>query len=215
MGDVQSMSFVMGPPKPGGSIYGNMVGVMKVKNSRQYMANYQEVIEGMTALMKKSGVDFPFVQETKKVKIDDLDGLELTMDMSAMIKKMPNPATAKMMQMMFGSEGKLKIYLGPDRRHDRRDELRQFRQHLPSEVRLRASRKRVWPPSRASRKRPSCFRPAPSGSAMSVPRDSSTSRLAMVAKRCCLRAKPCLRFRPSRKPRRSESERKCRPRAWT
>jgi hypothetical protein len=114
MAGVRSMSIVMGAPKAGGSIYGNMVGAIKVDNAKEYMANYQRAIESMRDLVKQNGIDFPFPQEIKKVKIDDADGLELTMDMSKFFAKMPNnPATKPMMQMLFGPEGKLNVYVAP------------------------------------------------------------------------------------------------------
>jgi hypothetical protein len=73
------------------------------------------MITDMSDLMQQSGVNFPFPKEAKKIKIDDLDGYELTMDMSAFLAKIAgnNPAAKQMMQMMFGPDGKLNIYLAP------------------------------------------------------------------------------------------------------
>jgi hypothetical protein len=108
MGDVKSMAMVVGPPQPGGSFYSNMSGVFKVKDSKDYMTKYQEILKSMAELMKESGIDFPFPKDAKKIKIDDLDGYELTMDMSAFLTKIAgkNPAAKQMIQMMFGPEGK-------------------------------------------------------------------------------------------------------------
>ena len=80
MAGLRSMSMVMGPPKPGGSMYSNMVAVMKVTNASQYMADYQEAMEKITDIIKATGVQLPFVQDIKKTKINGADGLELTMD---------------------------------------------------------------------------------------------------------------------------------------
>ncbi len=114
MAGVRTLSMVMGVPKPSGSIYGNMVGVLKVDNAKTYMANYQQAMEGMRDVFKQNGIDLPVPQEIKKVKVDDTDGLELTMDMSKFLAKMPNnPAAKPMMQMMFGPEGKLNVYIVP------------------------------------------------------------------------------------------------------
>jgi hypothetical protein len=114
MAGVHSMSMVMGPPKPGGSMYSNMAAVMKVTNSSQYMADYQEAMEKISDIIKATGGQFPFVQEIKKAKINGDEGLELTMDMSAMFKNLPNnPASTKMLQMMFGSGGKMTAYIVP------------------------------------------------------------------------------------------------------
>ncbi|HKD36521.1 MAG TPA: hypothetical protein VKB78_06960 [Pirellulales bacterium] len=113
MGQLKSMAMVVGTPKPGGSFYSNMAGVFKVTDSKRYITEYQDLLKSMADLMKQSGVDFPFPKEAKKIKIDDLDGYELTMDMSAFLNKIAgnNPAAKQMMQMMFGPEGKLNIYL--------------------------------------------------------------------------------------------------------
>jgi hypothetical protein len=113
MGQLKSMAMVMGPPKPGGSFYSNMVGAFKVKDAKQYLTQYQDLMKQMADVMKESGIDFPMPKEAKKIKIDDLDGYELTMDMSAFLTKIAgqNPAAKQMMQMMFGPEGKLNIYL--------------------------------------------------------------------------------------------------------
>lgn len=113
MGQVKSMGIVMGPPKPGESLYSNMSAVFKVKDAKRYLTEYQDMLKSMAEVMKESGVDFPFPKESKKIKIDDLDGYELTMDMSGFLNKIAgnNPAVKKMMEMLFGAEGKLNIYL--------------------------------------------------------------------------------------------------------
>ncbi|HEV2970927.1 MAG TPA: hypothetical protein VGY55_13225 [Pirellulales bacterium] len=114
MAGLRSMSMVMGSPKPGGSLYSNMAAVMKVNDAKQYMADYQEAMEKMSGILNSTGVQLPFIQEIKKVKINDADGLELTMDMSAMLKNMPkNPGSSQMLKLMFGSEGKMKAFIVP------------------------------------------------------------------------------------------------------
>jgi hypothetical protein len=114
MAGLRSMSMVMGTPKPGGSMYSNMAAVMKVENAQQYMTDYQDVMTTMNNLLKANGVRVPFIQETKKITIEGSDGIELTMDMSAMLGSMPqNPASKKMLDMMFGPGGKINAYIVP------------------------------------------------------------------------------------------------------
>ncbi len=113
MAGLRSMSMVMGPPKPGESMYSNMAAVMKVKDARQYMVDYQETMEKMRDIFATTSA-MPFFQDIKKTKIDGADALELTMDMSAMFKNMPNdPAATKMMQTMVGAGGKLSVFIVP------------------------------------------------------------------------------------------------------
>jgi hypothetical protein len=112
MTGIRSMSIVMAPPKPGGSLYSNMAAVMKVDNARRFIAGYQESVEKMRDTLTATGVQFPFIQDVKKAKIGDDDGLEVTVDMAAMFKKMPNnPASTKMLEMMIGPGGKMTAYI--------------------------------------------------------------------------------------------------------
>ena len=97
MGQVKSMGIVMAPPKPGGSLYSNMSAALKVKDAKRYMTEYQDMLKSMADMLKESGIDFPFPKEFKKIKIDDLDGYELTMDMSGFLNKIAgkNPGTRR------------------------------------------------------------------------------------------------------------------------
>jgi hypothetical protein len=114
MKGLRSMAMVMGPPKPGQSMYSNMAAVMKVENARQYMADYQDSMEKMRGILQAAGVQFPFIQDVKKTKIGDVDGLELTMDMSAMFKEaMKAPGSKKMLEAMFGKDAKMLAYIAP------------------------------------------------------------------------------------------------------
>lgn len=114
MTGIRSMSIVMAPPKPGGSLYSNMAAVMKVDNARRFIDGYQDSVQKMRDMLTATGVQFPFIQDVKKTKIGDDDGLELTMDMAEMFKKMPkNPASTKMLEMMIGPGGKMTAYIVP------------------------------------------------------------------------------------------------------
>jgi hypothetical protein len=115
MAGLRSMSMVMGPPRPGESMYSNMAGVMKVKDARQYMSDYQAAMEKMRDIFAATAAEMPFAQDIKRTKVDGVDGLEFTMDMSGMFKNMPNnnPAATKMMQTMVGAGGKLSVFIVP------------------------------------------------------------------------------------------------------
>jgi hypothetical protein len=114
MRNIRSMSMAMGAPKPGGSMYSNTAAVMKVKDARKYIDDYQDLMAKMNDLLTASGVRMPFVQEVKKVKIDGDDAIQLTMDLAAMFNGMPqNPASKKMLDLMFGPGGKMTAYLAP------------------------------------------------------------------------------------------------------
>jgi hypothetical protein len=111
---VRSMSMVMGVPTPGGSLYSNVAAVMKVKDARQYMTDYQEAMQKMHDIFAATNAEMPFFQDIKPAKIDGVDGLQMTMHMSAMMKSMPNnPASTQMMEKMIGPGGKLSAYIVP------------------------------------------------------------------------------------------------------
>jgi len=103
---VRGMSIVMGSPKPGGSLYGSTVAVIRVDDSKQYMANYEKSIQAMNEVIKT--FDNPLMK-TYKIEKLEAGGIKLTMDMSGMAGADPNGA--KMMDMLFGPGGKLTAYV--------------------------------------------------------------------------------------------------------
>ena len=110
---VHSMSMVMGVPKTGESIYSGMAAVMKVENAKQYLADYQKVMEDMRDFIAKAGIQFPFFQDIQKIKIGDDDAIQLSMDVSTMFAGMPNKASKEMLEKMVGPGGKMTAYLVP------------------------------------------------------------------------------------------------------
>ncbi len=107
MKGLRGMSFVMAPPKPGGSIYDGMVGAMKVNDAASFLKNYRKSMDQVIAATKDFK-NFPFTfSDLKKIEIDGHSGLSITMDMSGMLNAKNDPATAKLMPMLFGPTGKL------------------------------------------------------------------------------------------------------------
>jgi hypothetical protein len=110
--EVNSMSMVMGVPTAGESIYSGMSGIIKVKNAKLYIANYQQVMKSMRDLFTNAGVHFPFFQDIETTQIGGQEGIKLTMQLTEMVG-MPNEASKKMLEAMIGQGGKLSIYLAP------------------------------------------------------------------------------------------------------
>ena len=160
MAGLRSISMVMGPPKPGESIYSSMAAVMKVKDARQYMSDYQEAMKEMRDIFAATPAAMPFVPEIKKATIDGADGLELTMDMSAMFKNMPsNPAATQMVQMMVGPGGKLSAFIVPI--DDTTVAISYVKvDNIGASKRLAKTHKQAWPPTLTSRRRQNSFRQA-------------------------------------------------------
>jgi hypothetical protein len=111
MSDVESMAFRFGTVQPGKSIYGGMSAAMKVKNSKEFLARYEKNIVKMSEVLKGN----PFFESYKlaKAKVGGVETLQMTMDMSAMIKGLPDANTQRMMELMIGEGGKLTAYLAP------------------------------------------------------------------------------------------------------
>ena len=111
MSGVESMAFRFGTIQPGKSIYGGMSAAMKVKNSKEFLARYEKLIVEMSATLKGN----PFFESytLTKGKVGGVETLQVSMDMSAMIKGVPDANTQRMMELMIGEGGKLTAYLAP------------------------------------------------------------------------------------------------------
>jgi len=106
MKGLHGMSFVMGTPKPGGSMYDGMAASMKVDDASSFLTNYRKSMDQVIDATKDLK-NFPFkFSDVKKIEIDGHSGLAISMDMSGMLAN-GDPATAKLMQTMFGPTGKL------------------------------------------------------------------------------------------------------------
>jgi hypothetical protein len=114
MRGLKSMSFVMGTIKPGQSMYDNMSAVMKVDDAKRYLANYEKSMAQMAKAFEKSNNPIFKGYSTAKGDIDGVATLDITMDMSAMAEQAGNdPNARRMMEVMFGREGKLTAHVGP------------------------------------------------------------------------------------------------------
>jgi hypothetical protein len=114
MRGLKSMAFVMGTMKPGQSMYDNMSGVMKVDDAKRYLANYEKSMAQMAKALEKSNNPIFKGYSTSKGEIDGVATLDVTMDMSAMAEQAGNdPNARKMMEVMFGREGKITAHVGP------------------------------------------------------------------------------------------------------
>ncbi len=113
MSGMESMAFRFGPVQPGKSIYSGMSAAMKVKNSKEFLTRYERVIREMSVVLKESKNPFFQSYELKKGKVGGVETLQVTMDMSAMLKGAPDPNMQRMFELMVGEGGKLTAYLAP------------------------------------------------------------------------------------------------------
>ena len=109
---LQSMAMVMGVPQPGESMYGGTVAILRVADAHKYLDNYEKSLADLRELQKILNNPLIGNQEVKKVTVEGLAGLEVTVDMSqAAAAAGGNPMQKKMMESLFGADGKLKAYL--------------------------------------------------------------------------------------------------------
>ncbi len=112
MDDVQSMSMLVSPPKPGQSLYDGMLGVMRTADASKFLANYEKGAQATNEVLKQINNPLMAPYEIKRGDVGGIKTVEFSMDMSAMFEQMGNnPATKPMMQLMFGESSKITAYL--------------------------------------------------------------------------------------------------------
>jgi hypothetical protein len=106
------MAFRFGTIQPGKSIYAGMTAAMQVDNAEEFLDRYEKSIREMSAAFKESKNPFFQSYEVAKAKVGGTEALKVTMDMSAMLKELPDPNAQQMIELMVGKGGKLTAYLG-------------------------------------------------------------------------------------------------------
>lgn len=120
MQGVHSMAMLIGALEPGAGFYGNTSIVMKVDDSRRFIDQYEKSLATLSEFAKQVKNPVIPVATSHRIKVDDVEGLEVSVDMS----KMPQlnapgnvEAQKKMMKLFTGPGGVLKIYLAPADEH--------------------------------------------------------------------------------------------------
>jgi hypothetical protein len=119
MQGVRTMHMLIGIPEPGAGIYGSTTVVMTVDDSKQYIENYEKSVVEMRKLIDESKSAGIPTATANRIKVGDIDGLEITMKMPDY--KQPStpggPDMEKMMKLFSGPEGSLKIFAAPADEH--------------------------------------------------------------------------------------------------
>lgn len=100
MSGMEAMSFAFRVPKQGEPMFGATVGVMRVKDSADYLKRYIESAKKADKLIKTKG-------EAKELKVAGKDAVEVTMDLKAALQGNNDPNAEMMMEKMFGSGTKM------------------------------------------------------------------------------------------------------------
>lgn len=110
MRGMRSMSLLMDVGEEDEPLYSRTLLVMKTKDAKAYLDNYGAAMAEMAKIFKEA--DSPlFSFESQRMEIDGLPVLKLTMNMEPfLLGQGQGPEAKKMMELMFGSGGKMDIY---------------------------------------------------------------------------------------------------------
>jgi hypothetical protein len=111
MRGMRSMAVLMGVGEGDEPLYGRMLLIIKTKDAKAYLESYEAAMAEMMKIFKEA--DSPlFSFESQRTEIDGLPVLKLTMDMEPFLAGQgQGPEVKKMMELMFGSGGKMDVYM--------------------------------------------------------------------------------------------------------
>ncbi len=111
MQGLRSMGLLMGVGEGDEPLYGRMLLVMKTKDAKAYLEQYEASLTEMRKVFEKADSKL-FSFETQRMEIDGLPVLKLTMDMEPFLGgQAQGPEAQKMLELMLGSGGKMDVYL--------------------------------------------------------------------------------------------------------
>ncbi len=108
------MQMVMGTPQPGASMYEHTFALLTVKDSAAFIAGYEKGIKEVNEIYKSLDLPMLKTMDIENITYEGKPGLHVAMDMKAMMKATAQPAASrKMLEQMWGPDGKMHIYLAP------------------------------------------------------------------------------------------------------
>ncbi len=115
MSGMTSMGMVIGVSEPGTGFYGNTTAVFTCEDSQRLIEGYEKTLAALREFadeVKNSAIP---VATCQHVQLGETDVLEVSMDLSYMnqLTTPGGPDPQKMMQMMMGPGGQMKIFLAP------------------------------------------------------------------------------------------------------
>jgi hypothetical protein len=115
MRGVRSMAMLLGVAEPGTGLYGNTTVVLGVDDAQQYLDNYEKTLAAMRELAQETKSPVIPVVTSDRITVDDTEALEVSTEFPDVKQLMPpgGPDPQKMMRLVTGAEGKLKIYVAP------------------------------------------------------------------------------------------------------
>jgi hypothetical protein len=113
---MDSMSMILGTGKAGDPIFGALYGVVRVKDSAAYLETFRKSISIWNDFLARSTSKVNWKYNIEEKTVGDAKGIEMSMDLGAMMGDDPNAAMMKpIMQTMFGNNGVMRqVYLAID-----------------------------------------------------------------------------------------------------
>ena len=110
---------MMGVAEPGTGLYDNTSAVMTVDDSKSFFDRYEKTLTAMREFAQETKSPAIPVPTSQRIMLGETEALEISMDLPDMKQLAPagGPDQQKMTQLLFGKEGKLKIYVAPADEH--------------------------------------------------------------------------------------------------
>ncbi len=113
MQGVRSMRMLLGVAAPEAGFYGNTSAVMTVDDAPRYLERYEQSLAAMRELALETKSPLIPTATSQRIKIGETEALEVSMTLPQ-LKQLTNPGgpdMQRMMELMFGAQGELKIYV--------------------------------------------------------------------------------------------------------
>ncbi len=111
MEGIESIAVTVGSGQPGDPLYGNVQAVMRVRNASAYLTKYEEALAVLNQLWQTAGGMLDVSYEAERVAQSNLEGLKITIGMSADSLGEASAEINAMFEKMFGPGGKMISYL--------------------------------------------------------------------------------------------------------
>jgi len=109
MQGMRSMAMLLGVAQGNEPLYGRMLMVMKTKDAKAYLDNYEAAMGEMAEILKDTGQPL-LAFESQRMEVDGLPVLKLAMNMKPFLGPGQGPETEKMMELMFGGGDMMSTY---------------------------------------------------------------------------------------------------------
>jgi hypothetical protein len=111
--DARGMASLMSVGDSDDSLFSHSTSIIRVDDAKVYMENYRKSVE----LVKSAYAEMGIAALVKPLSVSGLEGVEVTMDMSAMMEKLGQdagggaPVFSGLFDKMFGKSGKITTYV--------------------------------------------------------------------------------------------------------